>query len=169
MLFKSHFKEMTRFAQRYVKDFETAKEIAQEVFISLWEKRDSIDMSKPVRSYLTTSVYNKSLNYLRDSKKFDKDILSFEGLYPMSDNDTGDKLVAAEIEKKINSAIEELPVKCREVFVLNRYENLKYQQIADKLNLSIKTVEAQMSNALRHMREKLAEYITLILVFLKLF
>ena len=169
MLFRSHFKSMTRFAQRYVKDFETAKEIAQETFISLWEKRDSIDMSKPVKSYLTTSVYNKSLNYLRDNKKFDRDILSFEGLYPLAEHDTGDKLVAARIEKKIKNAIDELPEKCREVFLMNRYENLKYQQIADKLKLSIKTVEAHISYALKHLRERLAEYITLILIFIKIF
>jgi len=169
MLFRSYFKSLTHFAQRYVKDFETAKEIAQEAFISLWEKRDSIDMSKPVKSYLTTIVYNKSLNYLRDNKKFDRDILSFEGLYPMADHNTGDNLVAKEIGKEIKSAIDELPPKCREIFVMSRYENLKYQQIADKLGISLKTVEAQMSYALRHMRERLAEYITLILIFLKIF
>jgi RNA polymerase sigma-70 factor, ECF subfamily len=169
MLFRSNFKGLTHFARRYVKDFETAKEIAQEAFISLWEKRAGIDMSKPVKSYLTTSVYNKCMNYLRDNKKFDRDILSFEGLYPIAEHETGDKLVAAELEKKIKSAIEELPPKCKEVFLLSRYENLKYQQIADKLQLSVKTVEAQMSGALKHLRQRLAEYITLILIFLNLF
>jgi len=166
LLFKSSFKGLTRFAQKYVKDFETAKEIVQDAFITLWEKRETIDLSKPVKSYLTTIIYNKSLNYLRDNKKFNKDILNFENLYPVSDHDSGDKLVAAEISRKINKAIEELPEKCREIFVLNRFENLKYQQVADKLQISIKTVETQMSKALQHMREKLVDYITVVLIIL---
>jgi RNA polymerase sigma-70 factor (ECF subfamily) len=147
-----------------VKDFETAKEIVQDAFISLWEKRDSIDLSKPVKSYLTTIIYNKSLNYLRDNKKFNKDILTFENLYPLSEQMTSDKLVTAEMEQKIKASIQELPEKCREIFVLSRFQNLKYQQIADKLQISVKTVEAQMSKALQHMRERLVDYITVFLV-----
>lgn len=152
-----------------MKDFETAKEIVQDAFISLWEKRESIDLSKPVKSYITTSVYNKSLNYLRDNKKFNRDILNFENLYTMSEQNQGDKLVAAEIELKIKTSIDELPEKCREIFVMNRYENLKYQQIADKLQISIKTVEAQMSKALAHMRSKLVDYITIVFLIMELF
>jgi len=159
-IFKSSFKGLCYFAQRYVKDLDTAKEIVQEAFINLWEKRDSIDLSKSVNSYLTTTIYNRSLNYLRDNKKFNKDILTFENLYSFNNQDTGDKLVAAEINLKINKAIEELPEKCREVFHLSRFENLKYRQIANKLNISIKTVETQMSKALQHMRIRLVDYIT---------
>ena len=169
LLFRSHFKGLTHFAQKYVKDFDTAKEIVQDSFISLWEKRDTIDPAKQVKSYLTTIIYNKSLNYLRDNKKFNKDILTFEGLYPFADHDKGDKLVAAEIEKKIKLSIDELPEKCKEIFVMNRYEHLKYQQIADKLGISIKTVEAQMSKALQHMREKLVDYITILLIVFEAF
>ena len=169
MLFKSHFKGLTHFAQKYVKDFDTAKEIVQDSFISLWEKRDTIDPAKQVKSYLTTIIYNKSLNYLRDNKKFNKDILTFEGLYPFADHDKGDKLVADEIEKKIKLSIDELPEKCKEIFVMNRYEHLKYQQIADKLGISIKTVEAQMSKALQHMREKLVDYITIFIILFETF
>ena len=169
LLFKSHFKGLTHFAQKYVKDFDTAKEIVQDSFISLWEKRETIDPAKPVKSYLTTIIYNKSLNYLRDNKKFNKEILTFEGLYPFADHDKGDKLVAAEIEKKIKLSIDELPEKCKEIFVMNRYDHLKYQQIADKLGLSIKTVEAQMSKALQHMREKLVDYITIFIILFETF
>lgn len=149
-----------------MKDFETAKEIVQDAFSTLWEKRESIDLSKPVKSYLTTTIYNKSLNYLRDNKKFNKDILSFENLYPLVDHNHGDTLVATEIAQKINSAIEELPEKCREIFVMSRYDNLKYKEIADKLQISIKTVETQMSKALQHMRERLVDYITIIVMVL---
>jgi RNA polymerase sigma-70 factor, ECF subfamily len=74
-----------------------------------------------------------------------------------------DPLVVEEIRVKIEAAIGELPEKCREIFILNRHENLKYQEIADQLAISVKTVETQMSKALQHMRIKLAEYITVIL------
>lgn len=169
MLFKGSFKELCWFSVKYVKDLDTAKEIVQDAFISLWEKRDTIDLSKPVKSYLTTTIYNRSLNYLRDNKKFNKDILSFENIYPNSSYQQTDKLIETEISNKINSAIAELPDKCREIFLLSRYENLKYQQIADKLQISVKTVEAQMSKALQHMRTKLVDYISIIIVFYSIF
>ena len=166
-MFKSNFKGLTHFALRYVKDYETAKEIVQEVFVNIWEKRDSIDLSKSVKSYITTTIYNRCLNYLRDNKKFNRDILTFENLYPIADHDRGgDMLVAAELEKIIKEAIQELPEKCREIFTLNRYQNLKYQEVADKLHISVKTVETQMSKALQHMRERLADYIKIIIILI---
>ncbi|OIP00147.1 MAG: hypothetical protein AUJ97_08050 [Bacteroidetes bacterium CG2_30_32_10] len=169
LLFKSNFKSLCWFAVKYVKDLDTAKEIVQDAFISLWEKKESIDLSKPVKSYLSTMIYNRSLNYLRDNKKFNKDILSFENISPDATYHQTDKLIETEISNKINSAIEELPEKCREIFKLSRYEHLKYQQIADKLQISVKTVEAQMSKALQHMRIKLVDYITIMIIFYSLF
>lgn len=165
-LFRNHFKGLTWFAVRYVKDVETAREIVQDAFIHLWEKRDTIDLSKSVKSYLASSVYNKSLNYIRDNKKFDRDILTFENLFPDAAYDQTDRLITAELDKKIKEAIDELPEKCREVFVMSRFQNLKYQEIADKLQISVKTVETQMSKALQHMREKLSEYMPVILLML---
>ena len=169
MLFRSHFSGMCFFAQKYVKDFETAKEIAQDAFISLWEKRETIDMSRPVKSYLTTVIHNKCTNYLRDNRKFDQNILNVEHLLEVPEYDGADILVEEELKLKIDASILELPEKCREIFVLNRYENLKYQEIADKLQISIKTVETQMSKALQHMRIRLAEYISVFLVLISSF
>ncbi len=168
VLFKAHFKGLCFFAQRYVKDNETAKEVVQDAFFALWEKRDSIDSEKSIRSYLGTSVYNKSLNYLRDNKKFDKDILVAEHLYPESGLEYSDTMVTKEIKNLIEVSIQELPEKCREIFVMNRYENMKYQEIADQLSISVKTVEAQMSKALQHMRVRLAEYVTVLLILIEL-
>ena len=158
-LFRSEFKGLVFFALQYTKDTDTAREITQEAFISLWEKRERIDLSKPVKTYLSTTVRNKCLNWLRDNKKFNKEILDMEGL--LSDNTyvQPDRLIEAEIKDKIGKAIDELPEKCREIFVLNRQENLKYQEIANRLEISVKTVETQMSKALQHMRERLREFI----------
>lgn len=155
---------MCFFAQKYVKDYETAREISQAAFISLWEKRETIDMERPVKSYLTTVIHNKCTNYLRDNHKFDKYILDIENLLEVPEYEGADSMVENELRLKIDVSIAELPEKCREIFVMNRYENLKYQEIADKLQISIKTVETQMSKALQHMRIRLAEYITLFLL-----
>ena len=160
MLFRSHFTGLCYFAQKYVKDFETAKEIVQDAYISMWEKRETIDMERAVKSYLTMVIHNKCTNHLRDNRKFDKNILDIENLLDVPEYESSDSLVADELKISIDSAINELPEKCREIFVLNRYENLKYQEIADKLQISVKTVESQMSKALQHMRVRLAEYVT---------
>jgi len=164
MLFRSHFTGLCYFAQKYVKDFESAKEIVQDAFISMWEKRETINMDRPVKSYLTIVIHNKCTNYLRDNRKFDQYILDIENLLDVPEYESSDSLVADELKIKIDEAISELPEKCREIFVLNRYENLKYQEIADKLQISVKTVETQMSKALQHMRIRLAEFISVFLI-----
>lgn len=166
MLFRSHFAGLCFFAQKYVKDFETAKEIVQDSFFSLWEKRDTIDMSRPVKSYLTMVIHNKCTNYLRDNRKFDQNILGIENLLEVPEYDGADSLVEEELKLKIEASIAELPEKCREIFILNRYKKLKYQQIADKLQISVKTVETQMSKALQHMRIRLAEFMTIFVALL---
>jgi RNA polymerase sigma-70 factor (ECF subfamily) len=166
LLFRSEFRGLCVFAMQYTKDRDSAREITQDSFISLWEKRESIDLSKPVKTYLTTTVRNKCLNWLRDNKKFNREILDIEGLLSDSPYHQPDRLVESEIRNAIEEAIGELPEKCREIFKLNRQENLKYQEIADRLEISIKTVETQMSKALQHMRERLKEYLPLIIIFL---
>ena len=153
-----------------MKDFETAKEIVQEAFVSLWEKRETIDMDRQVKSYLSMIIHNKCTNYLRDNRKFDQYILTVENLVDVPEYEGSDSLVEEELKIKIESAISELPEKCREIFVMNRYENLKYQEIADKLQISVKTVETQLSKALQLMRIRLAEYLTVMsLMFFNFF
>lgn len=158
-LFKKYFSTLCYFAQKYISDVETAKEIVHDVFINLWNKRESIDLEKSVKSYLFTSVHNRCLNYIRDNKKFDHNIEQLENLHERMDWESFDSLVQMELENKINKTIELLPDRCREIFVLSRFDNLKYSEIAEKLEISIKTVETQMSKALKILRENLKEYL----------
>ncbi len=164
--FKTNFKGLCFFAIKYVKDHDTAKEIVQESFIALWEKRDSMDLSKSLKTYLSTTVRNKCLNYLRDNQKFNKDILELEGLDANIKYVQQDHLIEDELQNRIEEAINKLPGKCKEIFVLNRMKHMKYQEIADKLGVSIKTVEAQMSKALKHMRTELSDYIAVALIII---
>ncbi len=152
----------------YVKDHDIAREIVQDAFANLWEKRDSIQLDRSPKSYLGTSVRNRCLNYLRDHKKFDRSILEFEGLGAGHDYVEHDHLVVDELKASIEKATNDLPDKCRQVFLKNRVENMKYKEIADELDISVKTVEAQMSKALRIMRDKLSEFITLFLIIIEL-
>ena len=146
-----------------------AKEIVQDSFINLWDKRQNIDISKPVKTYLTTSIRNKCLNYLRDTKKFNTEIILSDVLFQEVDFEQSDKLIEKELSNRINSVIDELPEKCKEIFLLNRFENLKYKEIAKKKDISIKTVESQMSKALKHLRERLKDYLILLIAFVKIF
>ena len=168
VLFKEHFHPLCFLAQRYVKDFDTAREIVQDAFMAVWLKRHTIDVSKSPRPYLSASVQNKCLNYLRDSRKFNKDLLICEHLMGDAEGELSDIMVVKDISRRIDEAIAELPEKCREVFLMNRYEQLKYQEIADKLGISVKTVETHMSKALQHMRNRLAEYLPLFLLIMYL-
>lgn len=164
-LFKEHFVHLCNFAQNYVSDLDDAKEIVQDVFINLWTKRETITSDKSVKSYLFTSVKNRCFNFIRDNKKFrsyvlDIDIADYEVPFE------NDPFSESELQTKINKTINKLPEKCRQVFKLSRVEELKYKEIADKLNISVKTVEAQMSKALKVLREELKEYIAVILLLI---
>ncbi len=158
---------MTRFAFGYLNDVDTAREIVQDIFINLWNKRDTIDPDKKVKSYLYTSVRNRCLNHIRDHKKFRSLYLDVEIEREIPDQDP-DLFSVSETKTKIEKALDKLPAKCREVFELSRFEELKYMEIADRLNISIKTVEVQVSKALRILREELKEFlVVLILLILK--
>ncbi len=165
LLFRENFTALTGFARKYVKDLDTAKEITHDVFINVWEKRNEVDSEKPLRSYLFTSVRNRCLNYIRDFKKFDKteDISKSPGYSQLTEN--VDPVEMMELEERINLAIDSLPDKCRKIFIMNRFKDLKYAEIARELDISVKTVEGQMSRALKALREKLAMYLPVWLVW----
>lgn len=157
-LFRELFKPLCSFAMKYVGDLDEARNLVHEVFITVWEKYDTLPNDTNYRSYLFTSVRNRSLNYLRDQKKH----LTLEKVPDQSLATETSLIETAELEKEIELAINLLPEKCRQVFELNRLEGLKYAEIAEKMGISVKTVEAQMSKALRVLREHLREFLTLI-------
>jgi RNA polymerase sigma-70 factor (ECF subfamily) len=165
-LFKSHFNSLCAFAISFVHDEDTAKDIVHQTFIKLWEKRDTIDLEKQVKSYLFSTVHNLCLNYIRDNKKFSKNDFDAETYNHPGQSDDQDVMEKAEFHARINKAIDSLPKKCRQIFIMNRFDEMKYQEIADKLGISIKTVEGQISKALKMLREQLADYITIIFLFI---
>jgi RNA polymerase sigma-70 factor, ECF subfamily len=143
---------------RYVGDLDEAKGLVHEAFIAMWEKFEVLPSDSNFRSYLYTAVRNRSLNYIRDKKKQ----VMIDQVPDQMLSEENDPLVAQELELEIEMAIQSLPEKCRIVFELNRMEGLKYSQIAEKMAISVKTVEAHMSKALGILRERLSEFLSIL-------
>ncbi|MBK8806884.1 MAG: RNA polymerase sigma-70 factor [Bacteroidales bacterium] len=137
-------------------------------FIGLWEKRSSIDRIDSLKSYLYRSVHNRCLNHLRNSKKFiddsDAAFLEFD-----SGTDNLQAIEAIELEVLISKTILSLPEKCRKVFELSRFEGMKYSEIAQSLDISIKTVEIHISKALKILREAIDTHGVKIIMFFLVF
>ena len=131
MLFKSNFKDLCYFAVQYVKDSDIAKDIVQEIFFGLWQKKESIDLSRSVKSYLTSAVRNKCLNYIRDHKKFTDTILESEDQFIKSIYKPHDRLIEEELKKKDAELTQRLLKEIHEV--VNEYRKKEnYAIIHDK-------------------------------------
>ncbi len=155
-IFRRYYADIVRFATSMVRDKTIGEEVGQEVFMYIWEKRHQINLHSGLKSYLFSSTKNKSINYLKlelPKQQAMTDLEDIDGGYesPMSTDEHG------LIKIKIQNAIDTLPEKCRKIFVLSRYGGLTYQEIAEELELSIKTVENQISIALKKLKEQLSE------------
>lgn len=165
-LFREHFTGLVYFAQKYLGDMDASKDLVHSVFIKIWENRQKFDFEKPAKSYLFTSVYNRSMNALRDNQKFASAIDDEQQEAMLETGEFSDTMEVAELEGKIDQAVLNLPDKCKTIFQLNRFEGKKYAEIADQLGISVKTVEAQMSKALKILRQELKDYMYLWILFL---
>ena len=165
-LFKSHYAMLTLYAMRFVQDMENAEEIVQDVFFNLWENRQKRDINVSLKSYLYRTVKNTCLNLLKHRKVEDRYREHFSRELQYDELNEDNWMVETELSDKITAAIEKLPPERKKVFVLSRFEELKYREIAEKLNLSIKTVENQMGKALKFLREELKDYLLLLLFLL---
>lgn len=163
-IFREHYTGLVNFARHYVTDPDEAESIVQELFTGLWSKADSITIRTSVKSYLYGAVRNACLNYLKHLKV--QNAYTEHQLHLATDLDTTDFLELDELKARIDEAFEQIPEKCREIFELSRYEGKKYHEIADELNLSIKTVENQMGKALKILRRELQDYLLLIFIFI---
>ena len=162
-VFKLYFKSLHAYAFTFTKESETAEEIVQNVFFKIWEKNSHLQMDDSLKSYLYRAVHNESLNYIKHEKVKSSFQLAYSGYSDFTAADASEVIIATELEAAIQKSIDQLPAQCRLIFQMSRYEQLKYQQIATQLNISIKTVENQMGKALKVLRQKLIEYLPFIL------
>jgi len=157
IIFKKYYQEIFRFAFNYLRDKETAEEIAQEVFLYIWEKRKKIEIQTTLKTYLYSATKNKCLNYLRlelPKLQATSDVEDIQLV--VSNNIHSDEGERERLKKYVDKAIDNLPKKCRHIFVLSRNAGMTYEEIAQELDLSKKTVENQMGIALKKLRESLA-------------
>ncbi len=168
--FRDNYRSFCFLACKYVKNLDIAEEIVQDVFVHIWEKRDSIIVKGSMVAYVSTSVKNNCLNYIKHQTVV-RSHEQNEILRISTDaSDTEEEMQDLELESKILNAIAELPPQRKKIFTLSRVDGLKYHEIAEKLGLSVKTIEAQMGKALKYLREELKDYIgvLIVLLFLKL-
>jgi RNA polymerase sigma-70 factor (ECF subfamily) len=164
--FRTYYQRLCNYANTILNDIDESEEMVQNAFVTLWEKRRSIEIHTSFKSYMYRAVYNNSLNrvkHLNVQRKHDE---YYKHNATYTTESTTEKLMENELELMAQKAIEQLPPQCRKVFQLSRFEKLSYAEIAEQLNISVKTVENHMVKALRTLREKLKDYLPLLLWFL---
>lgn len=173
IVFKTYYNRLCIYANSYIHDSEQTKLIVNDVFVRIWETRSELKIETSLDGYLYKSVYNHCLNYLqREKKKWSlvsadlECVLSDdnESGHPISDDYPMNDLLLLELNQKLEKAIQTLPPQCREVFILNRMENLSNEEISLKLNLSVGTVKSQLFRALSKLRVELSEYFPFLLL-----
>ena len=166
-IYKLYYPKMFAFAKNYIQANEDAENVVQDVFVVLWEKKDELELSCTLTTYLFTLVKNRCLNYLRHK-------LIEEEFNTQMKEELGFKLYALESleysypsEKELQSvlqrALDALPERCREVFIKSRIEGLKYKEISEELGISVNTVENHIVTALKKLRVALKDYLPLLL------
>ncbi len=153
-IFKKYYQELYRFAYNYLRDKVPAEEMAQEVFLYIWEKRNQIEIKTTLKTYLYSAVKNKCLNYIKYEIPR-KHELEESHLAMMTTSQPELYEDNEKMKRYISEAIDQLPTKCGQIFVLSRNGGLTYEEIAEEMEISIKTVENQMSIALKKLRESL--------------
>ena len=165
-VFKTHFKRLHAYAFTILRDEVEAEEMVQQVFFKIWERNENLSLSGSVSAYLYRAVHNESLNHIKHQKVRSNHQLHIAYSMKNEVEHPAKKILMGEMEKKIHLALNELPEQCRTIFQMSRFDELKYREIADKLGISVKTVENQMGKALKLLRVKLADFLIFILLFI---
>ncbi len=165
-IFREYYPFLCNFARRYTSDKSSAEEVVQDFFCRLWDKQNEISISTGLSSYLRKSVINHCLNFnrkLETERKFVSFGENLEEVYGTTDINSNN-----ELSEHLSKALSQLPEKRREIFELSRFEGLKYHEIAQKLNINIKTVETQMTRSLDFMRKYLKDFIPSIVLIMNM-
>lgn len=160
-MFRAYKNDLGAFIESCVRTRAVAEELLQELFLHIWDHRYSWEVPGPLNAYLFRAARNRAIDYLRRERleiTFRERLLreQSDGVSVVSATIAPEELLDAEsLESAIERAVNQLPDRCREVFVLNRYHNLTYAEVAQVLGISVKTVETQMGRALLALRQRL--------------
>jgi RNA polymerase sigma-70 factor, ECF subfamily len=169
LLFDKHFHQLVLSSFRYVKNYSQAEDIVQDVYVKVWQHFDDLKHIVELKAYLFKAVKNSSLNFLRYQKVRQNINIHAEELPPLVDISDEEDKTDEETQNKINNAVNRLPKHWREAFVLSKYDNLKYHEIAREMKISQKTVEKYISKALQFLRHELKDLLMLGILVLQLF
>jgi RNA polymerase sigma-70 factor, ECF subfamily len=159
MLFRQYYQMLCNYSLKFVNDPDVAEEIVQDLFYTLWEKRMELQISTSVKSYLFSAVHNRCLKFIEHrnvEQRYRSYYLQHESEI---DSEPYDSANVSEMQQIIHQTLDALPERCGKIFRLNRFEGLKYHEIAAKLSISVKTVEANMGRALKMLRKNLKEFV----------
>lgn len=164
MLFRTYYRPLCQYAYSFLNDRDEAEEVVQSAFINIWDKRSQVEIQSSVKAYLYRVVRNSCLNVIKHEKVKQQHV-AHEMVHAESTYEgVSQSVISSELEERIADAMKALPEQCRLVFQLSRFEELKYSEIADQLNISVKTVENQIGKALKIMREQLKDYLPVFLI-----
>lgn len=158
-LFRAHYEALYRFALGYVEHPRVAEDLVQDVFFDLWQGRRSLDVKRSLKAYLYGMTRNRALKHLRRQRVRARWTApgAFRETVAAAVTEQADQVLRRkELEREAEQAIATLPERRRQIFLLSRHHDLTYAEIAEALDISIKTVETQMSRALKFLRERLA-------------
>lgn len=156
-VFHQCYADLCQYAFTVLKDMDEAEDVVQATFIKIWEKRETLNVQHTVRAYLYKAVYNQCINLL-DHRKIKLKHQEY-GAHEIKGQVQQPEVFPEELEGHIKAVIDELPEQCRRIFMLSRYEELRYAEIAQRLNISVNTIENQISKALKILRSKLKDHI----------
>jgi len=157
-VFRTHYAHLVRVAESMLRERALAEEIAQEVMLELWRRRESLEVEQTFAAYLIRSTRNRALNHIRHQRVVAREAAA-AAIEPQASRSAEEELLGVELQQAVREAIDALPEKSREVFRLSREQGLKYVEIASVLEISVKTVEKRMGQALSELRERLAPWL----------
>lgn len=157
-LFRKLYPDLCHYAYRFLKDMDSAEEIVQDLFYNYWKNKERIEIKTSLKSYLYQATKNKCLKVIEHNNVKDKYAKEMLSQQPYEAEETSQTIENEELSEIIEKTLNQLPDRCREIFIMSRFDGLKYNEIAEKLSVSIKTVEANMGKALRHFRVNLKNY-----------
>ncbi|MEL6864674.1 MAG: RNA polymerase sigma-70 factor, partial [Bacteroidota bacterium] len=159
-LFQQHYPSVCRTIYRFVQEKNMVEDLAQEVFIRIWEKRHQLEIKTSIGAYINRMAINEAIAHFRKQKRRQMDPeLTIKAGYGNPTISSEDLYMGKELKVQVTEAINSLPPRCRTIFQLSRFEELSYREIAERLDISIKTVENQMGKALKILRELLKGYL----------
>lgn len=167
IIFEAYFEKLCLYAEGIIKNHQAAEDIVEDLFVSVWIHAKTNPVHTTIKNYLYKSTYHNCLKYInklkaesRNDEYLHYSLKDQEIIHPETSGYPISGLLVSEIEKKADDILESIPEQCREIYKLNRFENLDYPDIAARLKITVGTVKTQMSRAFQRFREGLKEFIS---------